>query len=380
MVCFHPQLARLTKRYVDGKTTVKFVNNRTRLGSDGKVTYVKDPTFLDASGVKREQFYKYAYLPCGKCLGCRLDNSKNKAIRAMKHLMMHDGVGYFITLTYDDEKIKFYHGEGDDRATNLHKEDFVLFMKRLREYFPEAKLTYIHSGEYGDKKGRAHHHLILFGLDKFGDERFFTQRARHSRGTYRYATSEILDRLWRYGNCIISSVSYNTCRYVSSYILKKTLGKAAKAKLERENEYYTSSKGIGRSWFEKYYKDVFPSDELVYRDASGKYKSCKPDKYFMSLLEKIDADLYDEVKARRETKMLEHYHDDEREMYKRLSYSEAISLSKVYAKELQQWHSDLHYVFDTNDGYIKEVTNEFGIPLEFLENNEYLRSRYLKKD
>lgn len=376
MVCFHPQLAEY-KQGIDGRPVIRFIDKKKK-NFDG-TTYdykfeSKDFKFEDGKPLKT--FYRQIYLPCGKCLGCRLDNSKDKAIRAMKHLMMHNNHGFFITLTYDDKKIIDKIGYLDDRPRNLHKEDFVLFMKRLREYFPESKMTYIHCGEYGEKKGRAHHHFILYGLESFGDEEWFTQRARHSNSYYKYGISETLDRLWQFGNCIISGVSYNTCRYVSSYIMKKTLGKG-KQYLDYENEYYTSSKGIGKSWFEQYYKDVFPADVIVYKD-NEKYKQCKPGKYFMNLLQKIDEDLYNEVKAKRELKMLEHIHDDESEKYKKLSYKEAIAVSKVYAKSLQEQHEDLHSII-TDVGTIRRgVTSAFGIPIETLYHNSYLRREYLK--
>lgn len=376
MVCFHPQLAEY-KKGVDGRPVIRFIHKK-RKNVDGSSLYhdFKSKDVYESNGELLRTFYKQIYLPCGKCLGCRLDNSKDKAIRAMKHLQMHDNVGLFITLTYDDKKIIDKIGYLDDRPVNLHKEDFVLFMKRLREYFPDVKMSYIHCGEYGEKKGRAHHHFILYGLDKFGDEVSFTQRARHSRGYYNYSVSETLDKLWQFGNCIISDVSYNTCRYVSSYIMKKTLGKG-KAYLERENEYYTCSKGIGKSWFEQYYKDVFPADVVVYKD-NERYKSCKPGKYFVNLLKDIDEELYDEVKAKRALKMLEHIHDDDEQKYKRLSYQEAKSVQIVYAKQLAEQHEDLHSIVDDYGCIRRGVSSAFGIPLDTVVQNEYLRREYLK--
>ena len=41
-------------------------------------------------------------VPCGQCIGCRLDRSKSWAIRCVHEASLHD-VNCFITLTYSPE-------------------------------------------------------------------------------------------------------------------------------------------------------------------------------------------------------------------------------------------------------------------------------------
>ena len=68
-------------------------------------------------------------IPCGQCVGCRLERSRQWAVRCMHEAKMHER-NCFITLTYSDAALA-----SDDkyRDRGLHYEDFQLFMKRLRK-------------------------------------------------------------------------------------------------------------------------------------------------------------------------------------------------------------------------------------------------------
>ena len=61
--------------------------------------------------------------------------------------------------------------------------------------------------------------------------------------------------------------------------MKKVTGEKADAHYNgRQSEYVTMSRrpGIGLAWLKKFYKDVYPSDEVVIR---GNVK-CKPARYY----------------------------------------------------------------------------------------------------
>ena len=70
-------------------------------------------------------------------------------------------------------------------------------------------------------------------------------------------------------NVIIGNVTFESCAYVSRYIMKKTLGKNAKNDYQIIDtqtgeiignitpEFTTMSKGIGKEWFNKYKSDVY---------------------------------------------------------------------------------------------------------------------------
>lgn len=89
---------------------------------------------------------------CRYCWQC-LENRKNDfAGRCIAEQETSDGV-LAVTLTY---------GGGDDNpnAAILVYKDFQDFLKRLRK--AGYKVRYIVAGEYGEKKGRAHWHAVLF--------------------------------------------------------------------------------------------------------------------------------------------------------------------------------------------------------------------------
>lgn len=197
-------------------------------------------------------------VPCGQCIGCRIDRSKQWAVRCVHEASLYER-NCFITLTYNDAHLP--------ENGSLVKKDFQDFMKRLRERFGSG-VRYFHCGEYGEKLSRPHYHAILFNFD-FDDRILF----KIDNGSKLYV-SETLDDLWQgKGFSTIGDVTFESCAYVSRYILKKITGEASEAHygivrldsgeiIMRQPEYVTMSRrpGIARAWFEKYRTDVFPDD------------------------------------------------------------------------------------------------------------------------
>ncbi len=50
--------------------------------------------------------YDFIKLPCGQCIGCRLDRSRQWAMRCLHEAQLHDD-NCFVTLTYDDDHLPF---------------------------------------------------------------------------------------------------------------------------------------------------------------------------------------------------------------------------------------------------------------------------------
>lgn len=63
-------------------------------------------------------------VPCGRCIGCRLEKARQWAVRCMHEASLYDK-NCFVTLTYDE----------DYCPESLIPEHFVLFMKRLRKRY-----------------------------------------------------------------------------------------------------------------------------------------------------------------------------------------------------------------------------------------------------
>lgn len=238
-------------------------------------------------------------LPCGQCNGCRLERSRQWAVRCMHESQMHDK-NCFLTLTYNNENLP------PDMSVNVRH--FQLFMKKLRKKFGSG-IRFFHCGEYGEKFARPHYHALIFGLD-------FEDRKLHSvkNGVPLY-TSETLDSLWGMGYATIGDVTFESAAYVARYIMKKINGELADehylAKdpqgnwiydpetgeiLKRTPEYTTMSRrpGIGKPWLDKFQSDVYPHDFIV---VNG--KKVKPPKAYDANFEITDPVAFRQVKRLR---------------------------------------------------------------------------------
>lgn len=231
-------------------------------------------------------------VPCGQCIGCRLEYSRQWAIRCMHEAEMHED-NCFITLTYDDDHLP--------KNGSLTKNHFTKFIKRLRKAIPN-KIRYFHCGEYGDENFRPHHHALIFGYD-FPDKYFWN--LRNNNRMYR---SDMLEKLWsdpktkeNYGFSLIGSVTFESAAYVARYVVKKMKGKNKEVYYgDIVPEYVTMSRrpGIGQKWFEKYKDEVYQSDEVVIRNDI----TCKPPKYYDNLYDLTEPKKYASLKYVRQEK------------------------------------------------------------------------------
>lgn len=248
-------------------------------------------------------------IPCGSCIGCRLERARQWAVRCVHESKLHEE-NCFVTLTYDDKKLP------DNMS--LRPRDYVLFMKRLRKHFG-AGVRFFQCGEYGDDTARPHHHALLFNCG-FSDRVFYRNSAS---GCGKLYTSRLLEDLWGHGFCTIGSASFEAAGYIARYSLKKVFGPAADSYYGvRVPEYVTMSRrpGIGADWFKRYWRDWYPSDELV---VDGNVS--KPPRYYDDLVEKVDGKALREVKRRRIAALI----GDENNSGSRLLVREAVKLAAV---------------------------------------------------
>lgn len=218
-------------------------------------------------------------VPCGVCIGCRLDRSRQWAIRCMHEASLFDD-NCFITLTFNNEHLA--------RNKSLVGSDFQNFMKRLRKFISPRQVRFFHCGEYGAKHARPHHHAILFGYD-FPDK--VLHRNPSSSKEFPVYVSAILNKLWTFGFSTIQSVTEDSCSYVARYVLKKFnesglygLDKEmAQAQFygDRKPEYITMSRnpGIGSKWYDKYRDEIYRDGCVIYKGFSIKAPKYYDSKY-----------------------------------------------------------------------------------------------------
>lgn len=189
-------------------------------------------------------------IPCGQCIGCRLDRSRQWADRMMMELD-HSKTAVFLTLTYSPENVPLgMITENDIPIYSLDKRDTQLFLKRLRFHFQDRDIRFYCAGEYGDKTARPHYHMIVFGLSlsDFSDARLLFN---NELGDPVYISSLLSERLWKLGQCTLANVSWRTCAYVARYCLKKQTGQNAIFYAEHniEPEFATMSRRPGLAGF-----------------------------------------------------------------------------------------------------------------------------------
>lgn len=272
-------------------------------------------------------------VPCGQCIGCRLERSRQWAIR-----MYHEASLYknncFITLTYDEKHLPTDH--------SLHKEDYQKFMKRLREKYSHT-IRFFHCGEYGDLTFRPHYHAILFNHE-FDNQKLAPCKQPFDK-KHKLYNSKALTDLWPFGMHTIAEANFETMAYCARYIMKKQTGEHAKCinpltglryyeRLDQDTgeiypllpEYTTMSlrPGIGAPWLEKWHTDVYPSDSIIING-----KQMKPPKFYDSKFEHEypdGPDLMKEIKKLRREKAEAHASDNTPE---RLAVKEKVKKAQI---------------------------------------------------
>lgn len=266
-------------------------------------------------------------VPCNQCIGCRLERSRQWAIRCTHEAQLHED-NSFITLTYSDE-----HLPGDG---SLKVADFQDFMKRLRFEHRPKRIRFFHCGEYGELNFRPHYHACLFGLD------FPDRRLHITKNDVPLYTSATLAKSWKLGFSTVGDVTFQSAAYVARYIMKKLTGDAADELVAGsplkhyealdpdtgeihilQPEYTTMSRkpGIGADWYAKFHTDVYPSDEVIVNA-----KPIRPPKFYDGRLELQDPQLLQRIKKRRLRAAHQHEADQTPE---RLAVREQVKLAQI---------------------------------------------------
>ncbi len=146
------------------------------------------------------------YVPCGECIECARAKSTEWALRISLEAQLYDK-NCCITLTYDPEHLP-------DKGL-LKPRDLQLFMKSLRKAIAPQKVRFFASGEYGDKGGRPHYHVILFGYEPPDKQYKFTRNNRP------FFTSKTIADIWKRGQILVGEVDWHTAFYTAKYLQKQ---------------------------------------------------------------------------------------------------------------------------------------------------------------
>lgn len=254
---FHYRFRKNEEMRFDGDTRIK----------DDKFQFVSKtyfPTEEDRMAywqrIKNTPGYETALIPCGRCLECRLEYSRQWANRCMLEASVHPD-NWFITLTYDDEHLPL-NSKG---FPTLNKDEISIFIKNLRRYFDyhfkHNNIRFFGCGEYGETTARPHYHVLIFNLPLMDLNYMFT------KNNNAYFESLIVNKIWDKGFAVISDVSWDTCAYTARYVVKKAKGETASvySELDIVPEYVRMSRdpGIGKAYFDSHKDLIYRYDKLT---------------------------------------------------------------------------------------------------------------------
>lgn len=259
-------------------------------------------------------------VPCGRCTSCRLEYSRQWAVRCMHEQTQHKDA-MFVTLTIAPEHIQTVWDwksakKGEKRTKeklnehSISKVSLQRFFKRLRKQ-TGADIRYFACGEYGDTTHRPHYHAIIYGYD-FPDKMIHTKT---KNGDLLFK-SEQLQKIWGFGFCLIGEVTFQSAAYVARYVMKKRKGDpdTIDPKTGKTNaEYYmiqdettgevftinpefclmSRKPGLGHGWLEKYKSDTNKDFITLNGNKMGLPK------YYDSILQKEDEEQFRKRKVKR---------------------------------------------------------------------------------
>lgn len=260
---------------------------------DNPYLAVRQGTLLKDHTVAMENIH----VPCGKCYNCQLRRVQHWVFRLQQEEKRSIS-SMFLTLTYDTKHVNI---SPKGRMT-LNKEDFQLFMKRLRKLHPLPKpphdytdeqkkefrkqlpsLKYYMCGEYGSKRHRPHYHVILFN-----------------------AQPEHIYKAWTKGTIDIGQVTNDSIAYTCKYINKENKLIPQYKGDDRMKEFSLMSKNLGDNYLTpeviEYFKKDITNQQIYYNGV----RQSMPRYYRKKLYTKAETKFYvKHVKALKHAQSIE---------------------------------------------------------------------------
>lgn len=234
-MCFSPKPAIITKEWVPANKTIL------------KPHWQQTLKFLDYSIYEKYKSREnFIYIPCGKCLACRISKANDWATRCYLEAKQWK-YNCFVTLSYNNENLPYFK--------SLNRRDLQLFMKKLRKnhkgFEPrmwkgkvEYPIRFFACGEYGDKTLRPHYHLGIFNWQP--QDLVLHKLNKLQQPLYR---SKTIENLWGKGFIIVGPLTMESSAYIARYTQKKIYQKHDQIikDLGRDKEFIVTSRrgGLG---------------------------------------------------------------------------------------------------------------------------------------
>jgi hypothetical protein len=258
-------------------------------------------------------------IPCGKCIGCRIQKKQDWATRIEMEAKTHPPESvWFVTLTYDDEHIPGVNHETGEvirgamyikrkkeasLAVNqtLWYEDIQNFLKRLRKAYSRP-LRYFVAGEYGEHTGRPHYHMILFGYEP---EKLEPYRKVRSDG---YMVDSRITKCWGMGLHNLINPTQGGYSYVSGYVVKKfddETKEHIKNGLRPPFAQMSRDPGLGMQYYQEHKEEIWKNG-FIQLD-NGKRASIP--RYFQEMQKQEDPRIVWELKRQNQQRAIEKTRD-----------------------------------------------------------------------
>lgn len=314
MACYHPNSVLI---YKDIKTKmkgiVKFSSKFNFQDLNCLKSNIGDTRKMDDRDTGDKEWYicsDAVLVPCGKCVGCAVDISRDWSYRLLMEKEISKNA-WFLTLTYDEQHLPKNH--------QLEKEVLNDFIKKLRNYYYDFGLDnirYYACGEYGSKSGRPHYHMIVYNLPLTPLEfKEFGVKAPKEAWKYKTVGSSIdksplyqfdlLNNIWKNGYVVVGNVTIESCGYVARYVNKKRMSGVKNEELKKNGivpEFNCMSRmpGLAVHYYEKYWKKILDNNLTFFAGATR----LSVGRSFEKWLLKYHADEFDRYKALKEKKAL----------------------------------------------------------------------------
>lgn len=310
MTCYHPMLRFETYEQYTCQDGHKAYKARVEKPDPKDLAQYENIEAMAKS--MQGRYRRVQVIPCGKCIGCRLEYSKDWATKGCYEAETHKH-NWFLTITYDQEHLP----EADDMIGEYGEEicqnpngtlkpsDFTNFLKRLRDFYKRKYnhegIRFMGCGEYGSKGMRPHYHAIMFNLPIQPEKMKFHEYNANHEALWRVPE---LEKIWEKGMIVAAEVNWNTCAYVARYITKKVGLPTQEAYYKRlgiEPEFFRMSRrpGIGREYFEKHKDEIYASDNLVIKKYGGGTMKVKPPRYYDRLYDIENHEQMETIKKKR---------------------------------------------------------------------------------
>lgn len=257
-------------------------------------------------------------IPCGQCIGCRIDRATEWGVRITHESKLYD-YNSWLTLTYAENPL------------SLVKSDLQGFLRALRQSERRRKkevpkIRFFGVGEYGEKLSRPHFHVCLFNYWPHDSKRWDDQSHK----------SDYLEKIWGRGMVDVRQLTWQRAVYLGKYSLKKVGGEMAKehytkldpatgSMVELQPEFALMSRkpGVGNDWYNRYVSDYLPCDNVV---IDGQKR--RVPKYYWRKFQETDPDTAEVVKATRK-QLMEVHADNNTDA--RLKIREQVAVLKAQA-------------------------------------------------